>query len=304
MKKMFALALTLVLVLGLGVTAFGVNSSSGPDTPPAGPEEIVIIVPSPSPSPVTPTTMGKGMDVYNAEGDVIYTVPEDDITQLTIGEADKLPKDQKDEFLQAYEDAKTIEDQLVKYFYWLDVPDRYKTEDAAWYKFEFKCAGEGVLVTINGIPMEVVHVDGVNYYAKLTAFGPLAILVNAAKDNDSDRVLELYDADDVKYNAVPWGQVIEVSADNAAALDSAAQEALAAAVEAAAAVEGKTAEVKWVDIPESFKTDEFVWAKYELEDANANTEVTLNGEPVEVFSVGGVSYAKLPGFGAVTVFGD
>ena len=30
--------------------------------------------------------------------------------------------------------------------------------------------------TVNGNPMEVVHVDGVDYYAKLTEFGAVAIM--------------------------------------------------------------------------------------------------------------------------------
>ena len=75
-----------------------------------------------------------------------------------------------------YEDAQAVEGKVVKYFYWVDVPEDYKTEDFAWAKYEFKCAGENVEVTVNGNPMEVVHVDGVDYYAKLTEFGAVAIM--------------------------------------------------------------------------------------------------------------------------------
>ena len=82
----------------------------------------------------------------------------------------------KDAFLAAYEDAKNVEGKVVKYFYWLGMPKELEGVDFEWFRYDFKCAGENVEVTVNGHPMEVVHVDGVDYYAKITEFGAIAIL--------------------------------------------------------------------------------------------------------------------------------
>lgn len=171
MKKVLALVLVIGVILSLGVTAFAAGSpiagGGGGAVPDIGWGEV---------TKRTPPAAEKGMELYNAEEKVIATVPEDDITQLAVGEAAKLSDEDEAAFLAAYEDAQAVEGKVVKYFYWVDVPEQYKTDDFVWAKYEFKCSGENVEVTVNGNPMEVVHVDGVDYYAKLTEFGAVAIL--------------------------------------------------------------------------------------------------------------------------------
>ncbi len=168
MKKFFALVLALAVVLSLGVTAFagssGGGSSSG-STVDLGWGEFPVAAPA-----------KKGMDLYKADDKLLTSVPEGDIIQVPVGQAAELNAEDEEAFLAAYEVAKAIEGKVVKYFYWVDIPESYKTEDFAWAKYEFKCAGENVEVTVNGNPMEVVHVDGVDYYAKLTEFGAVAIM--------------------------------------------------------------------------------------------------------------------------------
>ena len=48
--------------------------------------------------------------------------------------------------------------------------------DFGYGKFKFNCAGDNVECTVNGKPMEVVHVDGDDYFAKLTEFGPVMVV--------------------------------------------------------------------------------------------------------------------------------
>ena len=166
MKKVFAFVLAFALVMSLGVVAFA-NSSPVAATGDGEGDWFF----------TTPKAPAKGgMELYNAEDKLYAIVPEEDITQVPVADADKLSDEDKEAFLTAYEAAKAIEGKVVKYFYWLDIPESYKTEEFAWAKYEFKCTGENVEVTVNGNPMEVVHVEGVDYYAKLTEFGAVAIL--------------------------------------------------------------------------------------------------------------------------------
>ena len=150
MKKVFALVLAFALVMSLGVTAFAGSSGGGASsasTVDLGWGNFTVAKPAPAKN---------GMELYGADDKVIATVPEDLIAIVPVAQA--------------------VEGKVVKYFYWIDIPEDYKTEDFAWAKYEFKCAGENVEVTVNGNPMEVVHVDGVDYYAKLTEFGAVAIM--------------------------------------------------------------------------------------------------------------------------------
>ena len=169
MKKVFALVLAFALVMSLGVTAFAGSSgggSSSPATVDIGWGEFTTAT-----APAKATT-----HIYGKDDKEIAEIDESSVVILPVGEADKLPEADKEAFLAAYEEAKAVEGKVVKYFYWIDIPEKYKTEDFAWAKYEFKCAGENVEVTVNGNPMEVVHVDGVDYYAKLTEFGAVAIM--------------------------------------------------------------------------------------------------------------------------------
>lgn len=166
MKKVFALVLAFALVLSMGVVAFAAPSPTSGSVSDQGWGEFTTRV-----APVK-----KGMELYDAEDKLLTVVPEEDVIQLPIDEAAKLNAEDEAAFLAAYEEAQAVEGKLVKYFYWVDIPEKYKTDDFVWAKYEFKCAGENVEVTVNGHPMEVVHVDGVDYYAKLTEFGAVAIM--------------------------------------------------------------------------------------------------------------------------------
>ena len=125
-------------------------------------------------NPVNPAT--SSYELYNENNELISSIPEDEIIYLDVSEAPKLSDEDQEAFIAAFEDARAIEDMVVHDFYWFDIPEEYKTEDFSWLKYEFNCAGELVEVTVNGNPMEVVHVDGEEYYAKLTEFGAVAIM--------------------------------------------------------------------------------------------------------------------------------
>ncbi len=173
MKKVFALVLAFALVLSLGVVAFAANSPSSPtsggssSTPDNGWGEYTTAVAPPAKS---------GMEIHGADNKVVAVVPEDEMTLLGVADADKLDAEDKEAFLAAYEEAKAVEDKVVQYFYWIDIPEDFKTDGFTWFRYDFKCAGKNVEVYVNGHPMEVVHVEGVDYYAKLTEFGAVAIL--------------------------------------------------------------------------------------------------------------------------------
>ena len=171
MKKVFALVLAFALVMSLGVLAFADEKVSSPTG--GGSASTVDLGWGTFPVPVPAK---KGMELYGAEDKVIAVVEEENVIQLPVGQAAELNDEDEEAFLAAYEDAKAVEGKVVKYFYWIDIPEKYKTDDFTWAKYEFKCAGENVEVTVNGHPMEVVHVDGVDYYAKLTEFGAVAIM--------------------------------------------------------------------------------------------------------------------------------
>lgn len=163
MKKIFAFVLVFALVLGVGVFAFAAPSPSS-----AG-----------EAGGYTTRTAAKknvGMGLYNAQDKLIVTVPEDEIINVPVGSADKLDAADKEAFLAAYDAVKDIKDRVVKYFFWLDIPGNYKTDDVAYAKYPFTCSGKNVEVTVNGNAMEVVSEGDSSYYAKLTEFGAVAIL--------------------------------------------------------------------------------------------------------------------------------
>ena len=165
MKKILTFVLVFALVLGVGVAAFAAGS------------------PRPAPAPDnggyttrTATSGGNGLELYNAQDKLIATVPDDEVVNLPVGSADKLDDADKEAFLAEYDKVKEIKDQVVKYFFWLDIPENYKTADLAYAKYPFTCTGKNVEVTVNGNPMEVVGEGGASYYAKLSEFGAVAIL--------------------------------------------------------------------------------------------------------------------------------
>jgi hypothetical protein len=158
MKKAFVFLLALVMVFSLSVTAFAevtqypsVTSSGGLDG------EVC------------------GLEVYNAKDELIDFIPASKVLKLSVGQANALSKEEADAFLKAYEEAKSVTDKVVVYFYWLDVKDYKYPEDFCYIKYPFSCPGENVTFSVNGKPMEVVHVDGSKYFAKMTETGAIMI---------------------------------------------------------------------------------------------------------------------------------
>ena len=163
MKKVISFALVLVLIMSLSVVAFAAGSTK----------------PAPSNAGYTTRTVaaaGNGVGLYDKNGKLVATVPAADVLNVPVGQANKLSDADKEAFLAAYEDAKAVENKVVKYFFWFDVPEQYKTADVAYALYNFTCTGENVEVTVNGNPMEVESLGGISYAAKLTEFGAVAIL--------------------------------------------------------------------------------------------------------------------------------
>ena len=131
-------------------------------------------------SPVSPKPKGgrgSGLRIYNSEDKLIAVVPWPKVTQLNVGQADQLSAEEKDAFLNAYEEVKNMEGKIVRRFFWLDVPQSYKDlEDFAYARWEFSTRGENVQLTMNGKDMEVIKLGQGRYWAKVTEFGALAII--------------------------------------------------------------------------------------------------------------------------------
>lgn len=163
MKKFVSFLLALTMVLSLGVTAFAAGSPTKDKT-------------SDTTSAALPTTGKKGLGLYNSDDELIAVVPANAVRKTSVGNADRLSDEDKEAFLAAYEDAKKVEGKVVKYFYWLDIPEKYKTDDFAYAKYIFTCTGKNVQLQVNGKEMEVEKVGKFTYEAKLTEFGAIAIL--------------------------------------------------------------------------------------------------------------------------------
>ena len=309
MKKFLALALVFALALSLGATAFAAD---------------------------------KELKLYDQDGVKLDSVAWDEVTELDISEADQLDEAQQIVFENNYKEIKAIKDRVVQYFKWLDIPDDYKTEDLGWAKFEFTCPGKNIDVTVDGDLMEVVALGGSSYYAKLTDFGPVAIIYDkedeatggamypemavieipgtasstpATGEGIGDwnyttrglpvaRVLKLYDKDDINYDNVPWDEVIEYALTESEKLSPEEEEAFLAAYDEMRGIDDKVVKYFfWIDIPDYYKTDRFVWAKLEFKCAGEDVEASVNGEPLEVVHVNSVDYyAKLTDFGSFAVF--
>ena len=115
-------------------------------------------------------------EICDANDQVLKLVPYEMVIEIQVTQGDRLPPNDEARFMDAYEEAKAIEDRVVKYFFWLDVPETYIPENFGYGKFEFNCAGDNVEVFVDGKPMEVVHVDKDDYFAKLTEFGPVMVV--------------------------------------------------------------------------------------------------------------------------------
>lgn len=135
-------------------------------------------------SPLPPVDKEEGIgssayEIHNMATDELEEiVPKEEADFVPVGEADKLDKDGTEKFLSEYENVKGISDKLVKYFFWLQIPDKYTVNEEHYLKLVFRCKGDNVQVTANGVPMTVVHESGITYYAKLTQLGAIAIMCN------------------------------------------------------------------------------------------------------------------------------
>ena len=221
MKKVFALFLVFALVMSLGVSAFAevlspVSPASEGSSAPAsdgGYTEPVAPVATPTPTPTPALTPAPAeeekvdedadgdlvpdalteetdkaaegeltFDVVDAKDEAVAAVPMSEVTIVPVKAADQLPEKDKEAFLKAYEEAKAVTDKVVKYFFWVDIPESYKSDsnfDAL--KFTFTCTGDNVVVLVNGKPVKLVKLDGNKYVAYLTEFGAISILTDIEK---------------------------------------------------------------------------------------------------------------------------
>lgn len=164
MKKIIALLLALCLVASIGTAALAAPS-----------------VHKEEPSfPKIPE--GAGIEIrFMIDDAVDYVIPTENVIFVSLYDADSLEGSDKEAFLAAYEDVKAIKDQVVKYFFWLDVTDEYQEiPEDEYASFRFICTGKNVKVLVNGEEAEVEALEEENsYLAKLPSFGAVAILCDA-----------------------------------------------------------------------------------------------------------------------------
>lgn len=162
MKKVLAFVLMLVLVVSCGAVAFAVNSQVAPPI---------------SEDATAPLPKDKGgLEYYDKNDKLLGVVPEEQVLKLAVDQANQLNVADKEAFLKAYDEVKEIKDRVVKYFFWLNTIDFEEPAELVYYKWYFTCEGENVAVTVNGKDMEVVNIEGNDYFAKLTELGAVAIL--------------------------------------------------------------------------------------------------------------------------------
>ena len=184
MKKFLCVLLALALVCSLGVSALAVGSPTKDEAD----EDVTAALPAVAPETVEvtkedgTTEEALGFALCDAETDAVKGVVPADALELTaLDDADDLDDEDAEKFLEEFEKVKALEDKVVKYFFWLDVPEEYEINGENYLKFVFKCKGENVEVTVDGEPMEVVEVEGEadTYFAKLTKTGAVAITCDA-----------------------------------------------------------------------------------------------------------------------------
>ena len=156
MKKFVSFLLVVVFMLSLSVTALAAGSP---------------VAPQPK------TAEDSGIGIYNSDDRMIAFVPASKVVKVNVGQADKLSAEDKEAFLAAYEEAKKTEGKIVRRFFWIDVPEEYKTmEGFAYAKLNYGSYGQNVSVTVNGKDMENVRLGHGRYYAKITEFGIVSIV--------------------------------------------------------------------------------------------------------------------------------
>ena len=181
MKKFLSALLILALVCSFGVSAFATSPAATPvdeegettaALPEAEPENVLVTKEDGTTEEVL------GFAICDAATDEVEgVIPADEVELIAVADAaDKLDEEDAEKFLEEFEKVKAIEDKVVKYFFWLKVPED-TLKDGEYLKFVFKCKGENVGCTVNGEEMEVVAVEGAEdtYFAKLTKLGAVAI---------------------------------------------------------------------------------------------------------------------------------
>ena len=326
MKKCLALLLACATLLAVGVPAFAENTTS---------TEIDFN------TPVVPV---EKLEVYDANDQLLAQVPLDEITELSVAEADKLPPEEKGLLLKTYAEANNKKDELVEYCFWLDVPEQYKPESMNWVMMQFQCPGSGVKVYWKTQEVPVYYIGGMSYYAKLPEFGPVAINVAAAEGTASGvekytyqipgeivpsesaphgtggtveeyfttrvapqkDMFEICDANDNVLKLVPYEMTIEIQVTQGDRLPPNDEARFMEAYEEAKAIKDRIVKYFfWLDVPETYIPENFGYGKFEFNCAGDNVECFVDGKPMEVVHVDKDDYfAKLTEFGPVMVVCD
>lgn len=169
MKKIVSFLLVAVMVLSFGATVLAAGSPS------AGQTSGTATAPLPAQQKKAP-----GVGLYDSNGEKVGTVPANKVKKTSVANAGRLSDEDRETFLAVYEQFKAEEGKVVKYFYWLDIPEEYKSDDIAYYRYEFTCTGKNVQLFVNGKEMEIEKTGKNAYAAKLTEFGAVAILCDKA----------------------------------------------------------------------------------------------------------------------------
>ena len=181
MKKTALIVLAAVLVFCLMMTACDevdleevfssstdnetTYSSVGPDTS------------SDSKTSAELSTEGDYLPVYNAQDEIIKWIRWDHLKWVTLGNANVLSDEETASFKASYEDAKAIDDKIVKYFVWVDIrKPAVLPEDWAYILIEFPCTGDNVEATINGNPIVIDDLGNNRYGAHISEFGAVAVM--------------------------------------------------------------------------------------------------------------------------------
>lgn len=292
MKKILAFALVFALVLSLGVMAFADSKVEMPDS----------------------------YKLYNAADEVIGEVPLADATKLSIAEAGQLPAEEKAAFEKVYEDVKKIQDWTVCHFFWFDIPASAKSADMAYLAYYFTCSGKQVRVTVNEKPVEVVHVVGNQFCAKLPEFGAVAIMhkddqqgpkefssqVKSVAPDDLDYFFKLYNKNDELIGKVPVSEATRLGVRDVNSLKPEQREAFLKEYENVKNIKDKVVRYFfWFDIPDNYKTDDLAYLAYYFNCSGENPAVTVNGQSMEVVPVVGNEYmAKIADFGSTSFVQD
>ena len=165
MKRLLAFLLVLTVFLSIQITAFAARADGLPPNRPGS---------AAASEDVDGGPLGKYF-LYNASDELIDELLSNQVLKISILSASSLNKADGESFLKSYKAAKAVTDKHLRYVQWIDIPKSYKTDDLAYMTYFFDCEGGSVEVTVNGNPMEVKHVSGLRYCAKMTEFGTVAI---------------------------------------------------------------------------------------------------------------------------------